>query len=150
MPNNSNPPPPQEAERGGEDSSIFERVMPESVRRGLEALLHDSRFKNIIGDFKLPKEIVSHILAQVDETKHAALGVIAREMRLFLERTNLADEMARLLTQVSFQIKTEVRFVPNDKRVPAKEAPLVETSLREPKEPGSCTDEPAVKDSSAP
>jgi len=73
------------------------------------------RLKALMGDLRLPKEIANHILAQIDETKHAALAVIARETRLFLEKTNISDELAKLLTQVSFEIKTEVRFVPNDK-----------------------------------
>jgi hypothetical protein len=73
------------------------------------------RLKALMGELKLPREIASHILAQVDETKHAALAVIARETRLFLEKTNLADELAKVLTQVSFEIKTQVRFLPNDK-----------------------------------
>ena len=73
------------------------------------------RLKALMGELKLPKEIANHILSQIDETKHAALAVIARETRLFLEKTNLSDELAKLLTQVSFEIKTEVRFIPNDK-----------------------------------
>jgi len=73
------------------------------------------RLKSLVSELKLPREIANHILAQIDETKHAALSVIAKEMRIFLEKTNLSDELARLLTQVSFEIKTEIRFVPNDK-----------------------------------
>jgi hypothetical protein len=73
------------------------------------------RLKSLVGELKLPREIANHILGQIDETKHAALAVIAKEMRLFLEKTNLSDELAKLLTQVSFEIKTEVRFIPNDK-----------------------------------
>lgn len=73
------------------------------------------RLKSLMGDLKLPREIANHILSQIDETKHAALAVIAKEMRIFLEKTNLSDELARLLTQLSFEIKTEVRFVPNEK-----------------------------------
>jgi transcription antitermination factor NusA-like protein len=73
------------------------------------------RLRALMGELKLPKEIANHILAQIDETKHAALAVIARETRLFLEKTNISEELAKLLTQVTFEIKTEVRFVPNDK-----------------------------------
>jgi hypothetical protein len=73
------------------------------------------RLKSLMGELKLPREIASHILSQVDETKHAALAVIAKETRQFLEKTNLSEELAKLLTQISFEIRTEVRFVPNDK-----------------------------------
>ena len=71
------------------DASIFEKVMPEGVK---------DRIKNLVGDMKLPKEIITHILHQVEETKQSALGIVAKETRLFLEKTNLGDELARLLT----------------------------------------------------
>ncbi len=103
------------SEESDEESSIFEKVMPEGIKRGFENFLREGRIKNIVGDLKLPKEIVNHIMSQVDETKHAALGVVSREVRLFLERTNLSDEMAKLLTQISFEVTTQVRFVPSDK-----------------------------------
>jgi len=102
----------------GSDGSIFEKVMPDSVKRrieaGMETMLKDKRLKNFVGELKLPKEIVNHILHQVDETKQSAVGIIGKEMRLFLEKTNLSEELAKLLTQISFQIKTEVKFVPNN------------------------------------
>ncbi len=96
-----------------DDGSILEKVIPDGIKRGLETLLRDGRIKNVV-DLKLPKEIVNHIMSQVDETKHAALGVVSKEVRLFLERTNLSDELAKLLTQVSFEITTNVRFKPNE------------------------------------
>ena len=40
--------------------------------------------------------------------------MVAREVREVLERTNFADELTRALTAVSFEIRTSVRFVPND------------------------------------
>ncbi len=103
------------SEEPDEESSIFEKVVPEGIKRGFESFMREGRIKNIVGDLKLPKEIVAHIMSQVDETKHAALGVVSREVRLFLEHTNLADEMAKLLTQISFEVTTQVRFVPSDK-----------------------------------
>lgn len=102
-----------------EEGSFFER-MPDGIKRGIESLLREGRIKHILGDLKLPKEIVAHLMSQIDETKHAALGVISREVRLFLERTNLSDELAKLLTQISFEVKTQVRFVPSDNALKRK------------------------------
>jgi len=99
-----------------EEGSLFEKV-PEGIKRGFENLIRESRLKNIVGDLKLPKEVISHIMSQVDETKQAALGVIGREVRVFLENTNISEELAKLLTQISFEVKTQVRFVPNDKKL---------------------------------
>lgn len=91
--------------------SLFEKVLPDGVRRGVESLLREGRLKHLVSEMKLPKEIVSHMISQIDEAKQAAVSAVSREVRLFLERTSLADELVKLLTQVSFQIKTEVRFV---------------------------------------
>ena len=102
-------------EEDGVDESIFEKVMPEGIKRGLESLIRDNRVKNLVSEIKLPREIVTYILSGIDETKQAAVGVVAKEVREFLENTNLADEMARLLTQISFEVSTQVRFVPSDK-----------------------------------
>jgi hypothetical protein len=113
--NRTSTPPPRAGRERGIDPSLLEKVVPDGIKRGLETFLKDGRVKNLVGDLKLPKEIVNHILSQVDETKHAAVGVISKEVRLFLERTNLADELAKLLTQVSFEVTTKVRFVPSDK-----------------------------------
>lgn len=97
-----------------EDASIFERVVPDGIKRkigaGVENMLKEGRFKNL----KLPRELVHYIVAQIDETKQAALAAIAKEMRLFLEKTDIADELARVLSKVSLEVKTEVRFKPID------------------------------------
>jgi hypothetical protein len=40
--------------------------------------------------------------------------VVAKEVRDFLSATDLSGELTRALTALSFEIKTEVRFIPND------------------------------------
>ena len=118
-----------------EDYSFYEKVMPDGlkgvpdgIRRGIETLLGDNRIRNIVSEIKLPREIVAHIVSGIDETKQAAVGVVAREVREFLQNTNLADEIAKLLTQISFEVSTQVRFVPSDKAIKKKKK---ETELQE-------------------
>jgi len=96
--------------------------MPELIRRVLEAGLEklgQENVRNLMGELRLPKEILAVIFAQLDETKNGLYRVFAKEMRDFLEHTNFSDEIARVLTTLSFEIKTEVRFVPNDSRLGA-------------------------------
>jgi hypothetical protein len=96
--------------------------MPELIRRVLEAGLEklgQENLRNILGEMRLPKEILAVLFAQIDETKNGLYRVFAREIRDFLEHTNFSDEIARVLTTLSFEIKTEVRFVPNDSRLGA-------------------------------
>ena len=117
--------PPPSAERGDPAERAkrrLERLMPELIRRVLEAGLEklgQENLRNILGEMRLPKEILAVLFAQIDETKNGLYRVFAREIRDFLEHTNFSDEIARVLTTLSFEIKTEVRFVPNDSRLGA-------------------------------
>jgi hypothetical protein len=107
--------PEREAEEQDE-GSFFDKMRKDTFKRKVESKLKEGVFKNIVSELKMPREIVTHLISQIDETKQAALGVISREVRLFLENTNLADEMTRVLSQLSFEVTTRVRFVPNEKR----------------------------------
>jgi hypothetical protein len=125
------PPPPSESEFPPEDEEgehsddegqqrrRVERVLRDTIRRGLEKGLGtlrgtDHAIRDLVSDVKLPKEVVSYLFSQVDDTKSAVVRGVAREFRDFLEATDLAAEMQKALTSLSFEIKTEVRFIPND------------------------------------
>lgn len=129
-----------------DEGSLFERVVPDGIKRGFESLIREGRLKNMLSDLKLPKEIVAHIMSQIDETKQATLGVVSREVRLFLERTNLSEELLKLLTQISFEVKTQVRFVPNEKAIKAES----KTSIESPEPIGSRKESPPPKNASMP
>ncbi|MBK6579611.1 MAG: hypothetical protein IPG17_26185 [Sandaracinaceae bacterium] len=94
------------------------RAVEKSVEAGVETFTKaDSAFRGAVGaveDAKLPKEFANVFFSQVDETKNAVVRVVAREVRDFLESTDIADEFYRALTSLSFEIKTEIRFIPND------------------------------------
>src|SRR5262249_23447627 len=55
--------------------------------------------------------------------------IVARETREFLANLNLTEEIAKLLTTLSFEIKTEIRFIPNSERLTGAE-PDVKASVR--------------------
>jgi hypothetical protein len=85
------------------------------VEAGYERLSEGPEsLRQFLGDLRLPKETLALILTQLEETKHGLYRAVAREVREFLERTNLTEELTQVLTQLSFEIRTEVRFVPND------------------------------------
>lgn len=62
----------------------------------------------------VPKEIAGYVFSQIDDTKNATVRVVAREVREFLEAADLATELQKALTKLSFEIRTEIRFIPND------------------------------------
>lgn len=99
----------------------LEGVIPEIVRRAVElgvekTLEAPDNVKQFVGDMKLPKEIAHYVFQQIDETKNGLFRVVAKEMRDFLEHTNFAGEMQKLLTTVQFEVNTTIRFTPNDGR----------------------------------
>lgn len=114
----SNAPP---AEREGRRRRRLEGMIPEIVRRAVElgvekTLDAPDNVRQFVGDMKLPKEIAHYVFDQIDETKNGLFRVVAKEMRDFLEHTNFAGEMQKLLTTVQFEVNTTIRFTPNDGR----------------------------------
>jgi len=121
---------PEEKER-----RRLERLLPELIKRLVEAGYEKisegpENVREFVREMKLPKEVLALLLAQIDETKNGLYRVVAKEIRDFLEHTNFSEEMAKVLTMLSFEIKTEVRFIPNDERLGAAPKPEVRSKVR--------------------
>ncbi len=126
------PPSPRESEIPPPDPErkrLFERAVPELVKRLIERAVESGfeklseqpeNLKNLVGELKLPKEVLGDLYGHIDDTKKGIYGVVAKEIRDVLQHTQFADEIAKVLTKLSFEIKTEIRFVPNDR---AKDEP---------------------------
>jgi hypothetical protein len=103
-----------EAGLGAIESSVD--VLEKSVEAGRGTFQHASTsLKGVVDDVKMPKEVASYVFAQVDETKNVLIRAVAREVHDFLDATDIAKELQRALTSLSFEIKTEIRFIPNEK-----------------------------------
>ena len=93
----------------------LEGILPELVKRVFEAGYErlsegPENVRHFVSELRLPKDVLS----QLDETKNGLYRAVAKEVRDFLDHTNFADELANVLTKLSFEVKTEVRFIPND------------------------------------
>lgn len=102
------------------DRRKLERVLPELFKRavevGYEKLTEGpENVRAFVHDLKLPKEVLQLFVAQLEETTNGLSRAVSREVRDFLEKSSLADELTKALTRVSLEIRTEVRFVPQDK-----------------------------------
>lgn len=98
---------------------VLRDTLRKAVEKGIEAGVGtlrsaDSALRGVTQDGKLPKELIGYVFASVDETKNALVRVVAKEVRDFLEATDIAGEFYRALTSLSFEVKTEIRFIPND------------------------------------
>jgi hypothetical protein len=109
--------PPSEARRGR-----LENLIPDIVRRtfyaGLGAVFTtEEGIRKLASDLKLPKDVANYLIQQAASSKDELLRVVGKEIRGFLESVNISGEMQKLLTSLSFEIKTEIRFIPNDEAI---------------------------------
>ncbi len=85
---------------------VFSEVkMPRDVASAVGKALQEA---------KLPREIAGAVFSQIDETKNDVLRIVAKEVRDFLDATDLASEIKSALTSLSFEVRTEIRFIPNE------------------------------------
>lgn len=113
----------------GERRRPFDRAIPDLLKRAVERAVETGvgklsegpdGLRHFVGDMKLPKEVLNYLYQQIDDTKNGLYRVVAKEIRDVLEHTQFADELTKVLTKLSFEIKTEIRFVPNEARPASK------------------------------
>jgi hypothetical protein len=118
--------------------------VPELVKKtfaaGMGAVFSTEEGIRRIARESLP-EIAGYVASSADGAKDKVFEVIARETREFLSNLNVSDEIAKILTTLSFEIKTEIRFIPNSERFAGAE-PDVKASVRLKRN----TDKPPEKD----
>ncbi|MBX3154869.1 MAG: hypothetical protein KF773_02630 [Deltaproteobacteria bacterium] len=122
-------------ERDGLTEGIRQRLeslVPELVKKtfaaGMGAVFQTEEGIRRIARESLP-EVAGYIASSADGAKDKVFEVIARETREFLSNLNLTEEIAKILTTLSFEIKTEIRFIPNSERITGAE-PDVKASVR--------------------
>ncbi len=110
----------------------LEHLVPELVKKtfaaGMGAVFSTEEGIRRLARENLP-DAVGYIASSADGAKDKVFEVIARETRDFLSTLNLTEEIAKILTTLSFEIKTEIRFIPNSERLTGAE-PDVKASVR--------------------
>lgn len=135
--------PPVAAERSSHTAAEHDEL-PETIRRRLERLVPElvkktftaglgAVFSTEEGLRKLAREglpeVAGYLASSADGAKDKVFDVIARETREFLGNLNVSEEIAKILTTLSFEIKTEIRFIPNSERFVGAD-PDVKASVR--------------------
>lgn len=141
---------PPEVEEDGIPDAVRRRLetfVPELVRKtfaaGMGAVFTtEEGIRKITKDMQLPKELASYVASTAGSTKDEVMKAVAREVRDFLQTINFSEEVAKMLTMLSFEVKTEIRFIPNDEKYGGVE-PDVKASVRLKKSKGAEGDEDA-------
>jgi hypothetical protein len=111
----------------------LEHLVPEMVKKtfaaGMGAVFQtEDSLRKIAKDINLP-DVAGYLATSADGAKDKVFEVIARETREFLSNLNVSEEIAKMLTTLSFEIKTEIRFIPNSERFGGAE-PDVKASVK--------------------
>ncbi|MCP4449771.1 MAG: hypothetical protein GY811_31235 [Myxococcales bacterium] len=99
----------------------LETFVPELVRKTFAAGLGaafatEEGIRKITKDIPQAKDVVDYVASTAGSTKDDVMRVMARETREFLQTVNFSEEIAKMLTMLSFEVKTEIRFIPNDEK----------------------------------
>jgi hypothetical protein len=128
------PPPPALEDKLTETiRQRLEHLVPELVKKtftaGMGAVFStEEGIRRIAREVSLP-DVAGYVASTGVGAKDKVFEVIARETRDFLANLNLTEEIAKILTTLSFEIKTEIRFIPNSERMTGAE-PYVKASVR--------------------
>jgi hypothetical protein len=100
----------------------LEKLLPEVVRRAINvgsSAINSTEdgIRRLVSEFNLPRDVAAYLMVQASASKDEVLRIISEEIRKFLQTVNLSGELQKLLTSLSFEIKTEIRFIPNDQAV---------------------------------
>lgn len=94
--------------------SLLQDLVRRAVNTSINTMLTTEEGVRAVVGAVAQKDLLNSAVAGVDATRREAVAIIAREIHAFLENLNVGEELAKILTSVSFEIRTEVRFVPNE------------------------------------
>lgn len=99
------------------DDDRTKGFMSDFVRRlgwaGLGAVfMSEEGIRRLGNQLKLPKEALAYILTQAEKTKDEVGRVVSEELRKFLQSQRLRDELLSLISEMTIEVKAEVRLVP--------------------------------------
>jgi hypothetical protein len=129
--------PQDEGVLGNLPEAVRHRVeswVPELVKKAVAAgmgavFTTEESLRRLTKEMPMPKEVAGYLVNTASSTKDELFRIMAREMREFLASVNLSEEIAKMLTTLSFEIKTEIRFIPNDEKYTGVE-PDVKAKVR--------------------
>lgn len=115
-----------EAELGRDGRAGVSEGLRKALASGIRMALSAD---DVIRD-AVPREVLSHVMRQTDSAKDEVVRVVGVQIRKFLENLDIAGEVQKILTSVSFEVRTEIRFIPNDQGVMPKPRVKVRSAAR--------------------
>jgi len=108
-----------QAEEREERRSV--RGVSDAVRKavgsGIRSVLGSEEWVRSTIKEVLPRELVTYMKKQADTARDEVVRIIGAQTKRFLEGIDVGGEIQKILTALSFEVKTEIRFIPNDQKV---------------------------------
>jgi hypothetical protein len=121
---------PEAPPNGADERPKEQRSMSDTVRKAISQGFRSVRSggENIRGMVSeaLPKEVVTYLKGAIDTGRDELVRIVGSQTRKFFEGIDVGGEVAKILTALSFEIKTEIRFIPNDQKV----KPSIKTTIK--------------------
>ena len=122
-----------QTERDKRLRDVLEGFVPDVVKRamlsGLGALfVTEETIRSAVSD--MPKDAVGYVLQQADNTKDHFLALMATEVRDFLREIDVGEELTRILSTMTLDVHTQIRFVPEEDGEEEGLRPDVKTDLK--------------------
>jgi len=90
-------------------------VVSRALVMGVSAVfMTEEGIRNAVSELRLPKDVARGLVQQADATKKDMFRIIGREVRDFLEHANMSASIARALADTTVEIRTTIRFRPNE------------------------------------
>ncbi len=96
--------------------AAVKKAIPDLFKRAIlsgigAVFMTEEGIRSYLSELKLPKEAAQFILGQVAKSKEDLYRIVTDEFRSFLENTQLDDVLRKVMTNISLEISTKVRFV---------------------------------------
>lgn len=140
-PSDSEGPGPRSAPNRGPMDGVLSELLKRVVEAGAKNLSAEP-MRQLLAEMKIPKDALLHLLSQhlllqLEESKQNVYRLVARELKVLLERTNLADEIAGALTRLSVDVTMQVRFSARDGETPSVRVKISKEKEKEEDPPSS-------------
>lgn len=103
----SGPAPPrprsQRPSRPPSERLPFERIVPDLLKRGLEA-------SRGVGDSLFSKDIAASVVSQLGEAREGIVNVVGQEVGRFLRQADVASELRNVLAGLEVEAKIKLKF----------------------------------------
>lgn len=112
-----------EEEENQERGIVSELIRKLAVAGLGAAVLTEEGLRQLAGQLRLPKDLLSGVLSQADKTKEELARIIGEEVRAFLNSELAREGMAKLLKDMKLEVKAEIQLVPRQKPAPQEKPP---------------------------